>query len=496
MSRILAALAQHAQARPAAPAITDGEVTLEYGALHQVVVELSGRLNAARIAFLLDNGCAWALVDLAVTHAGATGIPVPTFFSDDQLRHLLEEAAPDLVITDRPQRLEGFLDGTVSTLEVAGRELAVFRPTFALTQDLPPACARITYTSGTTGRPRGVCLDQTAIDTVTFGLVEAVQGSAQDCTLALLPLTTLLENIGGLYAPLVCGGRAALPSLADCGMTGSSGVQPGALMAALSRFQPTTCIVVPQLLKVMVEAAAAGAPVPGSLRFLAVGGAPLAPALIERARALGLPAYQGYGLSEAASVVSLNCPGDDRTDSVGRPLPHTRVRISAEGEIEVAGSLFNGYLSDAGDMGGFWPTGDLGYLDDDGYLHVTGRSKTAFATAYGRNVSPEWVESELTAGGAILQAAVFGEGRPFNVAVLVPTPVASAPEITAAISRANARLPDYARLGAWCMANEPFTVRNGMAKAGGALDRPAIAACYGERIEALYNQGDVSNVHV
>jgi long-subunit acyl-CoA synthetase (AMP-forming) len=304
--------------------------------------------------------------------------------------------------------------------------------------------------------------------------------------LSLLPLSTLLENIGGVYAPLASGGLACVPDLATCGMQGSSGVQPERLIGTLHRYAPTSIILVPQLLKVLVEARAAGVALPASLRFIAVGGAPTSPALIERARAFGLPVYEGYGLSESASVVSLNRPGDARVGSVGRPLPHVHVRIAADGEIQVAGNLFSGYLGVDALAETYWPTGDLGYLDADGYLFVTGRKKTAFATAYGRNVAPEWVESELTGSGAILQAAVFGEGRPYSVGVIVPHPRASQEQLSLAIDATNQRLPDYARVLAWTVGSEPFSPRNGQANATGALNRNAIASRYAAQIEHLY----------
>jgi long-subunit acyl-CoA synthetase (AMP-forming) len=187
-------------------------------------------------------------------------------------------------------------------------------------------------------------------------------------------------------------------------------------------------------------------------------------------------------------------PGNQRPGSVGTPLPHARVRIADDGEILVAGALFGGYLGLHEAPPGTWHTGDTGWLDSDGYLYVNGRKKTAFATAYGRNVSPEWVESELVATQAILQAAVFGEGRDFNVAVIVPTPGASPGQVDSAVDAANARLPDYARIHAWCPAERPFSAQDGLARPTGALDRQAIAARYASHLHALYER-EAPHVH-
>ncbi|MFN2166173.1 MAG: AMP-binding protein, partial [Anaerolineae bacterium] len=346
--------------------------------------------------------------------------------------------------------------------------------------------AKVTYTSGTTGHPKGVCLTAGAIEGAARTLCEAVGGAPTDRALSLLPLATLLENIGGLYAPLWAGGRAQLPGLSSCGLEGSSGLRVDALIAALQRFDPTTLILVPQLLKALVGAMVGGLPAPGALRLVAVGGAPVSAGLLEQARALGLPVYEGYGLSEAASVVCLNLPGADRLGSVGRPLPHAGVSVSPSGEVLVRAPGFRGYLGGEPRADGPWPTGDLGYLDPDGFLHLNGRRKSPFATAFGRNLAPEWVEGELTSHWAIAQAAVFGEGRPFNTAVIVPGPAASHAVVASAVRATNRRLPDYARVRRWILASESFNPRNGLASEAGAMRRVAVARRYGDQIEQLY----------
>ena len=263
-------------------------------------------------------------------------------------------------------------------------------------------------------------------------------------------------------------------------------MHPGELLAALHRYLPTTVILVPQLLKLLVECASAGGSLPSSLRFVAVGGAPCASRLIERASALGLPVFEGYGLSEAGSVISMNLPLAHRAGSVGMPLPHASVRVAGDGEIVVTDNLFRGYLGEGSSPPREWPTGDLGHLDADGYLYVTGRKKTAFATAFGRNVSPEWVEGELASDPAVLQAALFGEGRDRNVAVLVTHPAATRARIEAAVKAANARLPDYARVAAWHGCVTPFTAANGLAQASGSPNRRAIARHFADELETLY----------
>jgi len=132
-------------------------------------------------------------------------------------------------------------------------------------------------------------------------------------------------------------------------------------------------------------------------------------------------------------------------------------------------------------------TGDRGYFDDEGYLHVTGRLKNILITSFGRNISPEWIERELLSCPEIAQAAVVGDGRAFLSALLQPTsPAVSPAAMTAAIARVNAGLPDYAKLGAWRQPEEPFSVANGLLTANGRPRRPQIAEAHAELIASLY----------
>jgi long-chain acyl-CoA synthetase len=240
---------------------------------------------------------------------------------------------------------------------------------------------------------------------------------------------------------------------------------------------------------VLVEIATAGGELPDSLRFIAVGGAPVSRRLLERAQALGLPVFEGYGLSEAASVVTLNTPQAHQLGSVGKPLPHVRLRIAEDGEIHVAGAVCAGYLGEPdGVPGDDWPTGDIGYLDAEGFLHLTGRKKHIFITAFGRNVSPEWVEREVLVEPAIAQVVVFGEARPFNAAIIVPRPGSAIQAVRAAIDATNRRLPDYARIRRFLLAEEPFSVENGLLTGTARPRRAEIAARYAESIQSLYNE--------
>jgi long-subunit acyl-CoA synthetase (AMP-forming) len=304
----------------------------------------------------------------------------------------------------------------------------------------------------------------------------------------VLPLATLLENIAGVYAPWAAGAEVVVPGALETGLSGAARFDVAALLRCLDAYRPQSIILVPQLLAALVAALERGAPRPTSLAFVAVGGARVSRALLERADRLGLPVYEGYGLTECASVVALNTPAARRIGSVGRPLPHVDLTVDTGGEIHVGGAALGGYVGGEHVPRRF-ATGDLGHLDADGFLHVSGRRKNLFITSFGRNVSPEWVEAELGDEAPVAQAAVFGEARPWNVAVVVPRPTATHAELEAAIDAANRRLPDYARVGDWITADEPFAPANGQLTSNGRNRRSAIWNRYRWRLDGLYADG-------
>jgi long-subunit acyl-CoA synthetase (AMP-forming) len=457
-------------------------------ALEERVERLAGALRRARprvLGLLADNGPDWLAADLAAERAGVPLVPLPAFFTLEQLRHAAEASGMDALLSGSPQaalalgfRQEGPLEATA---------LPWFRRE-ARPAALPDGTTKITFTSGTTGAPKGVCLGAEQQRALARALEQATRPLALERHLCLLPLAVLLENVAGARTALFAGAECALPPLAEVGVRGATRFDPLACLAAIERWKAHSIILLPQMLLALTAALEAGAPRPSRLRFAAVGGAKVAPALLQRARAAGLPAYEGYGLSESGSVVSLNLPGAERAGSVGRPLPHAAVRVEKDGEILVRGSRFLGYLGAEHARSDAWlPTGDLGRLDADGFLHVDGRRKHVIITSFGRNVAPEWPEAELAAGGAIAQAAVFGEARPRLCAVIVARSGATADAaIEADVRRANARLPDYAQVAFWIRADAPFGPADGSATANGRVRRDDVWSRYRERLEPLY----------
>jgi long-subunit acyl-CoA synthetase (AMP-forming) len=438
------------------------------------------------LGLLADNGPDWLAADLAAERVGVPLVPLPAFFTLAQLRHAVAASGMDALLGESPETARALGFGTPASIE--GSTLGWFRRDAAPVA-LPDATTKITFTSGTTGTPKGVCLGAAQQRALALALEQAMRPLRIGRHLCLLPLAVLLENVAGARTALLSGAECAAPPLAAVGVSGATGFDPLACLVAIEHLRAESVIMLPQMMLALAAALEAGAPRPARLRFAAVGGAKVAPALLERARAAGLPAYEGYGLTECASVVALNLPSADRPGSVGRPLAHAQVRIAADGEILVSGSRYLGYLGggEEAPANAWLPTGDRGRLDGDGFLHVEGRRKHVIITSFGRNVAPEWPEAELAAGGAIAQAAVFGEARPRLCAVVVPRSAAATDAaIEAEVRRTNARLPDYAQVALWIRAEAPFSAENGLATANGRVCRDAVWSRYGERLEALY----------
>lgn len=491
MSNVLEQVAAHAVAKPAAPALRGRGRVLTYADLELEVARVARVLREQRIGVLAlaaDNSPDWVVVDLAAQKAGVTLVPLPPFFSPDQIRHVLLDSGADAVAVDESAtRL--MADAHAQPLEPLTVELSAWQLASTRLRSLPAGTSKISYTSGTCGQPKGVCLSQDTMDSVAQSLCVATDAAAIVSHLCLLPLATLLENIAGVYAPLLRGITIALPSLREVGLRDAARLDIRQLIACLALRQPDSIIVLPQMLAALVAAVEGGSNLRASLRFVAVGGALVPRSLLEHAEHIGLPVYEGYGLTECASVVALNTPEARRIGSVGRPLAHVALRIGAGSEIMVRGAGMLGYLGDsATPAAAEIATGDIGHLDQDGYLYITGRRKHVFITSFGRNVQPDWVEAALVATTSIAQAALFGEARPWNVAVIVTAPGADRKSVEDDVDAANRGLPAYAQVHKWIFADEPFTQANGLLTANGRNRRSAIWAHYGARIDACYDE--------
>jgi len=467
------------------PALDDGARLWRSAELDAQVDATAALLKTAGVRVLatsMDNNPAWVVADLATARAGVVHVPLPLFFTLEQVRFALHAAGADGLLLP-VESVGRWPEMPAQVCSVAGQSVALLRLPFAPVA-MPARTAKVTFTSGTTGTPKGVCLTADAMRRVAVALVDALEPLEIDRHLCALPFAVLLENIAGVMAPMARGATCITLPLAALGLTGSSTFDPARFHGCVERHRPQSTILLPQMLRAWTGyLQRARLRAPDSLRFVAVGGAAVGDRLIESARSVGIPAYEGYGLSEGASVQTLNLPGADRPGSCGRPLPHARIRVDEAGELQVRGSLFAGYLGTQWPVPDWWPTGDLGRIDRDGFVHVHGRRSNVLITGFGRNVSPEWVETALRSEPAIAHAAVFGDGQPALSAVLWPVqPDLPEARLAAAVDSANAALPDYARVQRWVRARAGFSVDAGLATANGRPQRGAILRLHADAL--------------
>ncbi|MFN3279572.1 MAG: class I adenylate-forming enzyme family protein [Paracoccus hibiscisoli] len=435
MMPVFDALSRHARQQPDATAFRDGARAITWAGLADAVSRAAAGFAAGpRTVGLHMTGLDYIIADLAATLAGCRVVPVPGFFSAGQIAHLLDDSGAAL--TDRlPQG-----DGALSLAYAGGAD-------------------RVIYTSGTTGRPKGVVLGDRQLTAQTRALAAAIGATPGDRYLSVLPQAQLLEQVCGIFVPVLTGAETVIAAEGPaCLFTGDG----AALARVAAACCPTVTVLATRQLTLWVAALRQGARAPDSLRYIAVGGAPVSPALLAEARDLGLPVAEGYGLSEASSVVAMTPAGG--TGMVA--LDGASLRIEDE-EIVVDGpSVMSGYLGHAPHRGP-WRTGDLGRLTN-GRLTVLGRRDGLILRASGRNIAPEWVEAAALADPAIPAAALILTPDDRLMLVLAAT---ASPDMAALAARLG-QLPDYARPDTLVFA-DPREV--GLIRPSGTADRQLAA---------------------
>lgn len=459
MQNLFDAMYRHADEAGDKVAVSDSQGIIHRGELVAKVIGLAADLGpqAGPIGILAPNGIDWVIAQLGCVLAGKIVVPLPSFFSSAQLGHIVRTASVDLILTTREAK---------ALAQQSGVATRMIGDHVALTDRRDPVdgFGQIIYTSGSTGQPKGVRHESGQIAWSAAALANATGAAAEDTYLSVLPLPLLLETICSIFIPAMLGAYVHFDTaLAErVGRGDAKGIS-----RAFELKQPTTSVVVPQLLKQWVgELQAAGSRAPASLRFVAVGGAPVPRQVADMAWGFGIPVHEGYGLSECCSVVALNRPGERRADTVGRPLEGLKVSIN-DGEIVVDGpSITDGYLGQAPATRP-WRTGDLGAIDQDGLLTIHGRKDSLIVTSFGRNISPEWIETMLLGDLRIAFCAVVGHGAPFLTAVIIPSGPgeswfanASYADVLGLISKCCTGAPEYAVPQACVVASHREAVNN------------------------------------
>ncbi len=484
MHELFAALARNAAMGRNRPAVSDDGSVLGYAELAGRVAGLAEEIAALPpvIGLVGSSGIDWVAAQLACWLAGKTVVPLPAFFRPVQLEHILADAGVGHVLAAR--------DAAAWARRLPLPTTPVSERRAARLPELREGAGQIVYTSGATGRPKGVKLGSAQLAWSARALAEATRAAATDLHLSVMPLALLLETVSAVMVPILAGASVRLePAIAEAGISSA----PGGLAEAFGRVEPTTSVLVPHLLAAWVgELTAAGRPAPGSLRFIAVGGGHVSRALAARAWRLGIPVHEGYGLAECSSVVAVNRPHARKLGTVGRPLAGLSVHID-DGEIVVQGAaVMDGYVRGR-PVEGQWRTGDLGTIDGDGFLSVHGRRDNVLVTALGRTISPEWIEGLLADDPRIAEAAVAGERRAHLAVLLVPSAAgepwfarAEPREVTALIGRLCREVPVHAVPRRFLVVTAAKLKRLGLAGREGRLRRAATLDFFSSEIDGLY----------
>jgi long-subunit acyl-CoA synthetase (AMP-forming) len=436
----------------------------------------------SRVALQLDNSSKWLKVDKLLSQHQSIIVPIPHFFSTKQIHHMILVVGIDKVVCEKAAEQFWITQGFVfCTVLYDG--IIVLEKNRTHYPTLPKHTHKITFTSGTTSEPKGVCLSQKHLDKVGESLAQITQQFAVAKHMCLLPLSVLLENVAAHYAAKYINIEVVTPSLRELGLAGSSSLDIKKLVDSLLKYQPDSIIVMPQILKAIIYMCEHHDLKLPFLKFVAVGGAVCSKGLLKKAQRFNLPVYEGYGISECGSVISLNT-SKEACGSVGKVLPHQRVKLAQDGEILTQGELFLGYIGQDIEPKEWYATGDLGQFDKRGNLTIVGRKKNTIINSFGRNISPDWIEAELLANDAITQVAIYGEAQPFLTAICFSHHQRKT--IKQMIDEINQTLPDYAQVKAIILTSEAFTLQNQMLTASGKTKHQTIFKQYKKQLENIY----------
>lgn len=508
-----------------------------------------------RVALLSKTRYEWTVADYAIWWIGAATVPIYETSSTAQIEWILSDSGAVAAIVESDAHLARVkeaqapdlrdvwvLDGeAIDEIAARGAEVSdadVESRRAALTSD---TLATLIYTSGTTGRPKGCELThgnfRYELGAAIPELPELFEREGAS-TLLFLPLAHVFARIIQV---------GAIRSGAKLGHT----ADVKDLVTHLGSYQPTFVLAVPRVFEKVFNTASSkayadgkgkifdraaqtaiayskaldgGKPglalrtrhalfdrlvfgrlraaLGGQAEWAISGGAPLGDRLAHFYRGIGVTVLEGYGLTETTAALCVNTPGDQRIGTVGRPLPGTEVRVGPDGELSFRGpQVFTGYwhnaeaTADALDADGWFATGDLGEVDDDGYVRITGRKKEIIVTAGGKNVAPAALEDRVRANPYVSQCLVVGDGKPFVAALVtidaeawtddLDDPALRA-EVQKAIDDANSQVSQAESIRKFLILPEDWTEDNGYLTPSFKVKRNAVLRDFHDTVEALF----------
>ncbi len=559
-------------------ALSSAELLRRVAGLASALVEL-GVKPGDRVVILAANRPEWHTADFAITGTGAVTVPVYFNESPERMTYIFNHCGARVAVVAGPEQLQKLLAVRMQLPELehvivadagelvpsdtlryetliagsGGSDIASYR--MRASQVLPGQLSSIIYTSGTTGEPKGVMLTHTNFcSNVADSCRDLELNTATDLAVSFLPLAHVYGRMLD-YVYLFTGISVAYVPAVELVSQALLELRPTVMAAVPRVFEKIYARVMEQGSKNLgakrkifdwsMQVARKTAPwrsgekradpllklqwmladklvykkvrsgTGGRLRVVLSGGAPLSKELAEFFWALGVPIYQGYGLTETSPVLTSNYP-KNRVGSSGRPIPNVELRIASDGEILAKGPcVMQGYYKNPDatrevmDSEGWFHTGDVGYLDKDNYLFITDRKKDLLKTAGGKYVAPQPIENALKTSSYILNAMVLGDKRKFIVALIVPNGItiasraaaqdlrfASAAEMVAhpfvialmeeEVKRLTAHLAQYETIKRFALLANDFTFDDGSLTFTLKLKRRVVEQKYREVIESLY----------
>jgi long-chain acyl-CoA synthetase len=561
-------------------AYSSAEMLRRVAGLSQALADL-GVAADDRVGIFMPNSPEWHVADFAIMGLGAVGVPIYHNESPDRLTYIWNDAGAKVAIVggadqarkvaacrakipalekviavNGPQELSGeFLNYATLIASAGESEITEYRRRAALVK--PGQLATLIYTSGTTGEPKGVMLTHSNLSSNAKDATSTIGYFSSDIQISFLPLSHVYERIFD-YTALFHGVTIAYLERIE------------EVAKALLEVHPTIAAAVPRLFEKMyanilakgheekgmrrrifewaLRAAGQATPwkaygqhaspvlklkwnlanrlvyskiregVGGKLRFFYSGGAPLETGLGEFFWSIGIPLYQGYGLTESSPVISTNTPDSNKVGTVGRPIRNCEVKIAEDGEILARGpNIMRGYYKkpdatqEALTFDGWLRTGDIGHLDTDGFLVITDRKKELLKTAAGKFVAPAPLENKLKTSQYILNAMVVGDKRKFVSALIVPNlPAIEAKAQREGVTFASSTITDgwvrelienemerltadfaqYERPKRFALIDKDFTFADGELTHTLKLKRRVVSDRYRDAINALYAEVD------
>jgi long-chain acyl-CoA synthetase len=530
----------------------------------------SGIKAGDRVGFICRTSYEWSLIDFAMWHAGATLVPIYDTSAPAQIQWIMEDSEAVALIVETHVIEKRYLevkndlpfvhtvwtleDGAIASLSAAGVNVTDAELEERRSSLVGSSIATLIYTSGSTGKPKGCELTHSNFVDICrnahAAVPEVVNTEAS---------TVLFITMAHIFARMIS--LLAIEGGVKVGHQGDT----SQLLPALQSFRPTFLLAVPRVFEKVYNSAEQKAEAGGKgdifrkaaataveyskaemaghiplglrLKFklydtlvlsklrAALGGrctyaisgsAPLGDRLGHFFHALGLIVLEGYGLTETTAPISINLPSKFKIGTVGPALPGCGVRLGEDGEIEARGvNIFHGYWKNteatAKEFDGEWfKTGDIGTIDSDGYITITGRKKEIIVTAGGKNVAPAFLEDPIRATPVIAQVVVVGDQKPFISALvtldpeMLPTWLANKkldaqmslaeasknPEVIAAVQdavdRANARVSRAESIRKFTILPVEFTEASGHLTPKMSIKRNVIVHDFNDAIEAMY----------